>query len=48
MKRLTWRNYDMCQFCGEGAYCEHYYDNTFYVCDDKAIGVTLIVHYNAI
>ena len=37
MKRLTWQNYDMCQFCGEGACCEHYCDNTFPVCDDKAI-----------
>ena len=37
MKRLTWQNYDMCQFCGEGSCCEHYCDNTFPVCDDKAI-----------
>lgn len=37
MKRLTWQNYDMCQFCEEGACCEHYYDNTFPVCDDKTI-----------
>lgn len=37
MKRLTWQNYDMCQFCVEGACCEHYYDNTFPVCDDKTI-----------
>lgn len=37
MKRLTWQNYDMCQFCGEGTCCEHYCDNTFPVCDDKAI-----------
>lgn len=37
MKRLTWQNYDMCQFCREGACCEHYCDNTFPVCDDKAI-----------
>ena len=37
MKRLTWQNYDMCQFCGESACCEHYCDNTFPVCDDKAI-----------
>ena len=37
MKRLTWQNYDMCQFCGGGACCEHYCDNTFPVCDDKAI-----------
>ena len=37
MKRLTWQNYDMCQFCGEGACCEHYCDNTFPVCGDKEI-----------
>ena len=37
MKRLTWQNYDMCQFCVEGDCCEHYYDNTFPVCDDKTI-----------
>ena len=37
MKRLTWQNYDMCQFCVEGACCEHYYDNTFPVCDDRTI-----------
>ena len=37
MERLTWQNYDMCQFCGEGACCERYCDNTFPVCDDKAI-----------
>lgn len=37
MKRMTWQNYDMCQFCGEGTCCEHYCDNTFPVCDDKAI-----------
>ena len=37
MKRLTWQNYDMCQFCGEGACCEHHCDNTLPVCDDKAI-----------
>ena len=37
MKRLTWKNFDMCQSCGEGPCCEHYCDNTFPVCDDKEI-----------
>ena len=36
MKRLTQKNFDMCQFCEGAPCCEHYRDKTFPVCDDKA------------
>lgn len=37
MERLTLKDFDMCHYCSYGKTCEHYVDNSFPVCEERAI-----------